>query len=149
MCKNAHVHILASLDKAVDAIPYAIAGLDFDNGSEFMNHDVIGWSADRDIVFTRSRPYKKNDQAAIEWKNNHLVRRYAYCWRYDTPEAMVLLNQLWLLVNDRLNYFTRPASPSDGAPTPRGGPPASMATPPPHCSASWPPACSHLPSRPS
>lgn len=111
MRNNAHVHVLAALDQAVAGIPFEVVGLDFDNGSEFINHDVIGWAAQRKIFFTRSRPYKKNDQATIESKNNHLVRRYGFYWRYDTPEALVLLNQLWPLVNDRLNYFTPTKKP--------------------------------------
>lgn len=73
---------------------------------------MINWAADRKIFFTRSRPYKKNDQATIESKNNHLVRRYGFYWRYDTPEALNLLNQLWPLVNDRLNYFTPTKKPT-------------------------------------
>lgn len=108
---NAHLNVLAALQHAVDGIPFAVTGLDFDNGGEFINHDVIGWAADRKIFFTRSRPYKKNDQATIESKNNHLVRRYGFYWRYDTPEALTLLNQLWPLVNDRLNYFTPTKKP--------------------------------------
>lgn len=115
MRNNAHVHVLAALDHAVAGIPLEITGLDFDNGSEFINHDVIGWAAERKIFFTRSRPYKKNDQATIESKNNHLVRRYGFYWRYDTPEALVLLNQLWPLVNDRLNYFTPTKKPAGWA----------------------------------
>lgn len=111
MRNNAHVHVLAALDHAVAGIPFEVVGLDFDNGSEFINHDVIGWAAERKIFFTRSRPYKKNDQATIESKNNHLVRRYGFYWRYDTPEALVLLNQLWPLVNDRMNYFTPTKKP--------------------------------------
>lgn len=108
---NAHVNVLAALQHAVEYIPFEVTGLDFDNGSEFINHDVIGWAAGRKIFFTRSRPYQKNDQATIESKNNHLVRRYAFHWRYDTPEALNLLNQLWPLVNDRLNYFTPTKKP--------------------------------------
>lgn len=108
---NAHVHVLAALQAAVEVIPFEVTGLDFDNGSEFINHDVIDWAADRKIFFTRSRPYKKNDQATIESKNGHLVRRYGFYWRYDTPEALTLLNQLWPLVNDRLNYFTPTKKP--------------------------------------
>ncbi|WP_235681272.1 integrase catalytic domain-containing protein [Tomitella gaofuii] len=108
---NAHVHILSGLDAAVASVPFMITGLDFDNGSEFINHDVIGWAAGRDIFFTRSRPYKKNDQATIESKNNHLVRRYGFYWRYDTPEALKLLNALWPLVGDRMNYFTPTKKP--------------------------------------
>ncbi len=61
------------------------------------------------IYFTRSRPYKKNDQATVESKINHLVRRYAFYYQYDTPAEVRVLHRLWPLVNDRLNYFTPPA----------------------------------------
>ena len=108
---NAHANILTGLKAADAEIPYEITGLDFDNGTEFLNEAVITWAASTGIYFTRSRPYKKNDQATIESKNNHLVRRYGFYWRYDTPEALTLLNQLWPLVNDRLNYFTPTKKP--------------------------------------
>ena len=117
---NAHVHILDALGHAVEQIPFEVTGLDFDNGSEFINHDVIDWAADRRIFFTRSRPYKKNDQATIESKNGHLVRRYGFYWRYDTPEELTLLNQLWSLVNDRLNYLTPTKKPTGWATDGRG-----------------------------
>jgi len=108
---NARVHMLAALDAALTAVPYPIAGLDCDNGSEFINHDVVGWAATREIFFTRSRPYRKNDQATVESKNNHLVRQYGMYWRYDTPKQRELLNRLWRLVDDRLNYFTPTKKP--------------------------------------
>jgi transposase InsO family protein len=108
---NARVHMLAALDAAQQAIPYPIAALDCDNGSEFINHEVVEWAAQRDIFFTRSRPYRKNDQAAVESKNNHLVRRYGMYWRYDTAAEREVLNRLWRLVNDRLNYFTPTRKP--------------------------------------
>ena len=108
---NAHTHILAALHAAIDEIPYAVTGLDFDNGSEFLNYPVIEWASERKIFFTRSRPYKKNDQATIESKNNHLVRKYGFYWRYDTEEERAVLNRLWPLVNDRLNYLTPTIKP--------------------------------------
>ncbi len=82
---NARVHVLAAFDAFVVAVPFAVTGIDCDNGSEFINHEVIDWAADREVFFTRSRPYKKNDQATIESKNGHLVRRYGFYHRYDTP----------------------------------------------------------------
>lgn len=109
---NAHTHILSALSAGTEAIPFAVSGLDFDNGSEFLNHAVIAWAADRTIFFTRSRPYKKNDQATIESKNNHLVRRYAFYYRYDTVEERKVLTRLWPLVNDRLNYLTPTKKPT-------------------------------------
>lgn len=108
---NAHTHILAALSAAVATVPFEVVGLDFDNGSEFINHPVIDWAAGKKIFFTRSRPYQKNDQATIESKNNHLVRRYAFHYRYDTAEELRVLNRLWPLVNDRLNYLTPTKKP--------------------------------------
>jgi hypothetical protein len=108
---NAHTHILGALKTAAQEIPFAVIGLDFDNGTEFLNQAVIGWAAEQAIFFTRSRPYKKNDQATIESKNNHLVRKYGFYYRYDTTPERVVLNRLWPLVNDRLNYLTPTRKP--------------------------------------
>lgn len=109
---NATTHILGALKAGVHEIPYEVTGLDFDNGTEFLNKVVIKWAAEMEIFFTRSRPYKKNDQATIESKNNHLVRKYAFYYRYDTPEERAVLNRLWSLVNDRLNYLTPTIKPT-------------------------------------
>ncbi len=117
---NAHVHILGALKAGVEEVPFAVTGLDFDNGTEFLNHAVIKWAADREIFFTRSRPYKKNDQATIESKNNHLVRKYGFYYRYDTAEERAVLNRLWPLVNDRLNYLT-PTKKPEGYGSDRNG----------------------------
>jgi hypothetical protein len=108
---NAHTHILGALKTAVHEIPYEVTGLDFDNGTEFLNKAVIKWAAEMEIFFTRSRPYKKNDQATIESKNNHLVRKYGFYYRYDTDEERAVLNRLWKLVNDRFNYLTPTIKP--------------------------------------
>jgi transposase InsO family protein len=108
---NASTNIRDALKTAITEIAYAVTGLDFDNGTEFLNKTVIGWAGDAGIYFTRSRPYKKNDQATIETKNNHLVRKYAFYYRYDTPEERAVLNRLWKLVNDRLNYLTPTIKP--------------------------------------
>jgi hypothetical protein len=108
---NAHAHVLKVLQQADEEIPFAITGLDFDNGTEFLNKAVIGWAGARGIYFTRSRPYKKNDQATVESKNNHLVRRYGFYYRYDTDTERQVLNRLWKLVNDRFNYLTPTKKP--------------------------------------
>ena len=60
---NAHAHVLGVFDQFITTIPYLVTGIDCDNGSEFINHDLVGWAADRKVFFTRSRPYKSNDQA--------------------------------------------------------------------------------------
>ena len=77
-----------------------------DCGGELINHEVAAWLQARDVAQTRSRPYQKNDQAHVESKNNHVVRKHAFYWRYDTPEELELLNRPWRLVSLRLNFFT-------------------------------------------
>lgn len=136
---NAHVHVLAALDAAIAGIPFEVTGLDFDNGSEFINHDVIGWAAGRKIFFTRGRPYKKNDQATIESKNNHLVRRYGFYWRYDTPEALALLTSCgrWSMTGSTTSR--RRKSRSAGAPMQPVAAGASTTGPPPRATGYWPP----------
>jgi len=65
-------------------LPFPLVGLDTDNGGEFINHALIRWAGDRNIFFTRSRPYKSNDNAHVEQKNGDVVRRHAFHYRYDT-----------------------------------------------------------------
>lgn len=108
---NAMTRVVAVFDEFVETVPFMVTGIDSDNGSEFINHEVLGWSVQRKIFYTRSRPYQKNDQATIESKNNHLVRRYGFYYRYDTAIQRELLNRLWDLVCDRLNYFTPTTKP--------------------------------------
>jgi transposase InsO family protein len=97
-----------------------VTGLDFDNGTEFLNKAVIKWAGERQIFFTRSRPCTKNDQATIESKNNRLVRKYGFYYRYDTAEERAAQNRLWRLVNDRFNSLT-PTKKPVGLGTDRGG----------------------------
>ena len=56
-------------------MPFALLGFDTDNDSVFMNETVLGWCAREGAEFTRSRPYKKNDQAWVEQKNGAVIRR--------------------------------------------------------------------------
>ena len=42
---------------------------------------------------------------------NHVVRKHAFYWRYDTTEERELLNRLWRLVSLRMNFFTPTKKP--------------------------------------
>src|SRR5665647_2820570 len=63
---NAYVHVHGALEWMTGHTPVPVAGMDFDNGSEFMNWAVIAWADKRDIPLTRGRPYKHNDNAHVE-----------------------------------------------------------------------------------
>lgn len=99
---NASKWIIGAVEQLQNRFPFPLVVFDSDNGSEFINHDVADWLQARDIAQTRSRPYKKNDQATVESKNNHVVR---------TTEELALLNELWPLVSARLNFFTPTKKP--------------------------------------
>ena len=74
-----------------------------------------------DVEQTRSRPYKKNDQATVESRNNHIVRRHAFYYRYELAE-LDLLNELWELVRVKANLFTPSKKPVERANTRDGRP---------------------------
>ncbi len=94
------------MDEVAARLPFPLVGLDTDNGGEFINYALIAWAGDKDIYFTRSRPYKSNDNAHVEQKNGDVVRRHAFHYRYDTAAEVKLLNALYALVRVRLNLFT-------------------------------------------
>jgi 5S rRNA maturation endonuclease (ribonuclease M5) len=103
---NAAKWIVAGVEELQERFPFAMVIFDSDCGGEFINHEVANWLQTKDIEQTRSRPYQKNDQAHVESKNNHVVRKHAFYWRYDTGQELELLNRLWRLVSLRLNFFT-------------------------------------------
>ena len=89
-------------------LPFKIKTLYFDNGSEFLNDDVIEWYANRrEIPTRRSRPYKKNDQCFVEQKNYTHVRQVFGYDRIDWKKGVELMNGVYR--NERRllsNFFT-------------------------------------------
>lgn len=98
-------HILAALNHIAAAMPFPILGVDSDNGSEFINEDLLRWCKDRHITFTRSRPGNKNDGCHVEQKNWAVVRTVVGYYRYDTASELLLLNEIWHLQSLLTNYF--------------------------------------------
>ncbi len=105
IANNAFVHVHAALEWISAQAPVPPAGLDFDNGSEFMNWGVIAWCDKHDIPITRGRPYQHNDNAHVEQRNGDWVRRHAFRYHYQTPAELALLNELWTLVMTRRNHL--------------------------------------------
>ena len=89
------VGVVAALEQIAAALPFALRGVDSDNGSEFINHHLLRYCRKRGIAFTRSRPYKKDDNAHIEQKNWTHVRRVLGWDRYDSQEALAAINDLY------------------------------------------------------
>ena len=83
------------LNEIAATLPFALLGVDTDNGSEFINYHLKRWCDIRQIQFTRGRPYKKDDNAHIEQKNWTHVRKLLAWDRYDTHEAVAAMNDLY------------------------------------------------------
>ena len=97
--------VIQALEEITKIMPFALLGIDSDNGSEFINHHLLAWCEHRKITFTRSRPGNSNDGAHVEQKNWAVVRTVVGYHRYDTPAELALLNQIWMLQSQLTNYF--------------------------------------------
>jgi hypothetical protein len=101
--------VLRQIRNIEERIVFPVLGFDCDNGSEFLNHHLVSYFTDRPkapVQFTRSRPYRKNDNAFVEQKNWTHVRQLLGYDRFDNPELVPVINDLymneWSLFN---NYF--------------------------------------------
>lgn len=97
--------VFEALQALQQRLPFAVRGLDSDNGSEFINHHLKRYCDSQKITFTRSRPHQKNDNCYVEQKNWSVVRRFVGYRRYDTPQALEILNELGHLLRDYVNFF--------------------------------------------
>lgn len=87
--------VAKALDEIRTALPFEILAIDSDNDSAFINYHLIRYCERHKIGFTRSRPYKKDDQAHIEQKNFTHVRKILGWARFDHPEILPLINDLY------------------------------------------------------
>jgi hypothetical protein len=86
-------------------LPFALLGIDSDNGTEFINDLLYGYCQQKEITFTRSRPYKKNDQAHVEQKNWSIVRRTVGYDRWETEQEYSLLDCVYSSLRLYVNFF--------------------------------------------
>jgi hypothetical protein len=87
---------LAQIRDLEASLPFALRGLDCDNGGEFLNHHLVAYlrQRPRPVLLTRARPYRKNDNAHVEQRNWTRVREHFGYERYDNPEVTPLINAL-------------------------------------------------------
>ena len=70
-------------------------GIDSDNGSEFINHQLLNWCIENKIKFTRSRPYRKNDNCFVVQKNFDVVRKTVGYSRFEDEKAQKALAEVY------------------------------------------------------
>jgi len=89
-------------------LPFALRGIDNDNGGALLNGHVLRYCQERQqpVQMSRSRPYHKDDNAHIEQKNWTRIRQGFGYHRYDNPAVVALLNERtggpW---RELLNFF--------------------------------------------
>jgi hypothetical protein len=96
---------VAGIDQVRAVLPFPLLGIDSDNGSEFINAHLMRYCKRNSITFTRSRPYKKNDQAHIEQKNWDVVRKTIGYGRFTTAKQLDIIKRIESLLAFHQNYF--------------------------------------------
>jgi hypothetical protein len=111
--------VVETLERIRVGLPFALRALDVDNGSEFVNERLIEYCLGHGIELTRSRPYRKNDQAWIEQKNGAVIRKLLGYRRFEGLAAARAITRLYgasrLFVNFFQPSFKLAAKHRDGA----------------------------------
>jgi hypothetical protein len=92
---KAQLRVQQGLEQIRRELPFALLGIDSDNGSEFLNDQLVRYCKAEAIQFTRGRPYKKDDNAHVEQKNWTHIRKFLGWVRYDSDSALVAINRLY------------------------------------------------------
>jgi len=102
---KAQCWVMQALQAIKNDLPFPMLGIDSDNGSEFINNHLLRFCENFKITFTRSRPYRKNDSCYVEQKNYSIVRRTVGYYRYDNPQQLALLDELYQYLRLFTNFF--------------------------------------------
>src|ERR1700746_146612 len=97
--------VVEALKRAQSLFPWLLRGVDFDNDSAFVNEVVVPWCRGQKLEVTRSRAYKKNDQAFVEQKNGSVVRRLMGYGRFDGVETARVMARLYAAARLYVNFF--------------------------------------------
>jgi hypothetical protein len=92
---KAQKRIMAGLDNIQGRLPFRLIAIDPDNGSEFINWQLFRYCMEREVEFTRGRPYQKNDNAHVEQKNWTHVRKVFGYKRRETEYELNIMNSLY------------------------------------------------------
>ena len=97
--------VVHALEQAQRLFPFPILGIDTDNGSEFINEELLAYCDAEQITFTRGRVGNKNDQAWVEQKNGSVVRQLVGYDRFEGQRAYRQLAELYRAVRLYVNFF--------------------------------------------
>lgn len=96
---------LESVEYIEKQIPSKTRSRHSDSGSEFLNYYFLDETEKAKIGQTRSRSGRKNDNAFIEERNGHIVRKWIGYDRFDTQVHVAALNAVYEKLDLYLNHF--------------------------------------------
>ncbi|MGN8119739.1 transposase [Labrys sp. 22185] len=99
------IRVVETLERIRLSLPFALRALDVDNGGEFVNNRLIEYCLGHGIELTRSRPYRKNDQAWIEQKNGAVIRKLLGYRRFEGLAAARAITRLYGSSRLFVNFF--------------------------------------------
>jgi hypothetical protein len=102
---KAQVWVFEAIQTIRARLPFPLLGLDSDNGSEFVNRELLRYCQKERLTFTRARPYRKNDNCYVEQKNYSVVRQTVGYQRFDTVAELMVLKQLYTTLRLYTNFF--------------------------------------------
>ena len=105
LLRRSEADVIGALNSLRGRLPVPLLGLDTDNGSEFINYEMLRYCQREQITFTRSRVNRKNDQAFVEEKNGSVVRRLIGYDRYEGLGAWRALIHLYEILRLYVNFF--------------------------------------------
>lgn len=105
LAHRSQVTVSAAVVDLRSRLPFPLLGIDSDNDSAFINDTLTRYCRQEQLTFTRSRPYRKNDQAHVEQKNWSVVRRTIGYQRYESPQALALLHTIYADLRLYVNFF--------------------------------------------
>lgn len=97
--------VTEALDCLRQRLPFPLLGIDCDNDSLFINGTLKRYCEANEVTFTRSRPWKKNDQAWVEQKNGAVVRATVGYQRYVSSAAAGLLAAIYDDLHAYVTFF--------------------------------------------
>lgn len=96
---------MEAVERVRRELPFTIRCVDSDNGGEFVNETMLVYRKTNEIEFTRSRPYRKNEQAWVEQKNGAVARRLVGYGRLEAIAATEALMRLYSASRLFVNFF--------------------------------------------
>ena len=105
LLNKAHRWVKEAVADVKEKLPFQMKGIDSDNGSEFKNTQLLQWCNTNNVIFTRSRSHKKNDNCFVEQKNDSVVRRIVGYYRFEGEAARMVMADLYEQYNKLVNFF--------------------------------------------